>query len=149
MQVGGESIGQSSSYGPAALDTGTALFVLPSDLYSALTAKVEASAGYQEIFGTTKPLFSSDGFCWPFPAATASRIDASLPHLTLKLGIGGGLSLDLPPTSSYIVPITYHGRTLYCAGSSTGRASKKSVIERTLCGREIEVSRRARGSGVI
>jgi hypothetical protein len=120
LQLAGQTLGlPSSSFGPAILDTGTAFFLLPSDVYAALAKGVKASAGYQTVFGA-KDIFDAAGTCYRAGTESPEALDANLPPITLKLGGDGGVALQLPASRSYVMPAMIDGAMAYCPGIRDG-----------------------------
>jgi hypothetical protein len=117
MQLGGKPLAvPSASFGPAILDTGAAGLSLPSDVYAALTSTLEGLPQFTAIFPGT--LFGPTGTCYAQGTTTLAKLDAALPALTI--GLGGGGSITVPASRSYIVPTKVRGEPFYCAGILDG-----------------------------
>ena len=101
--VGGTSISLS---GTAVPDTGTTIMVLPTDAANAFAAAVNASSGFQSIFGGQKLVLSNADIlqCPLSTTKSASDIDAALPKLEITLNDldGTPFTLSMNATSSYL-----------------------------------------------
>jgi hypothetical protein len=111
--IGGTSLGFDATHiKPALIDTGTAYLVVPGPIKKALTAAVQSSPGYQQIFGSQTFAQGQQGCIEPLTAVTDAEINAALPPLTLTFPgqDGAPFTLTLAPTQSYI--LNYSGT--YC-----------------------------------
>lgn len=115
MSIGSTSVATAadlrSSGEPPILDTGTRLFLAPVAVVSSALAAVNASPGFQALFGNTAKLGTIDSAdnhgCVSQVGVTAAMIDAMLPALTLtfpnKLAGAPDLSFAVKPTVSYMI----------------------------------------------
>jgi hypothetical protein len=120
LSVGGASLGlAASAYHTPIVDTGTSITQLPSAVYAALVAALEANANFAGAFGAG---FFSAGDCVT-SAMTPSQLDAQLPFLAISFASttsGQAFSVSLPPTKSYLdMHLNSSGTTqYYCPGVS-------------------------------
>lgn len=118
MHIGDKALGTAASYGESTVDSGAGAIVLPTDVYNALVSEVTSTDAYKNLFADNPFFDPGEGFgnCIIFTDAQAATLDTALPHMTINLGADGATTLDLPATSSYIIPITRQGQRLYCPG---------------------------------
>ncbi|HEY1817193.1 MAG TPA: pepsin-like aspartic protease [Kofleriaceae bacterium] len=106
MAIGsGSNVGSDADYGPAIIDTGSSISFIPTAPLAAITAAIQASAGYQSIFGT-QSLTDTQSMGCVTTAQTGSAIDAALPPLHIAFPDATGTTstdLALPATKSYLV----------------------------------------------
>jgi hypothetical protein len=96
-----------TTWGTSLIDTGGPAFFVPKDVMDALIATVSANGEFAKRVGDPTKFYAS-GACVA-STATAAEIDAVLPPLTLSLGDGSQVKLDLPASQSYLVPSTEFG----------------------------------------
>ncbi len=113
VAVGGTTVPIATEpYPDSVLDTGTSAFLLGTSAYDALTAAIQADAGFTKVFGPS--FFSSaDGDSCAITALDKAQLDAELPPLTLKFG---SVSVQALPTESYLFP--YEGK-VWCSALAT------------------------------
>jgi hypothetical protein len=97
-----------SQYADTVVDTGTSIFLMGADAYSALTAAIASDPQFQSIFGGVS-FFSSSG-CTTV-SQTKAALDASLPALTLTFGSSPAITVTALPTESYLFP---YGQDQWC-----------------------------------
>nr|HEX4318138.1 pepsin-like aspartic protease [Kofleriaceae bacterium] len=100
MGYAGTTLGGAEDFGAMIVDTGTSFSFVPDPIASALASQINASPGYQQLFGSQ----TIGGASCVTTTATPAQIDASLPMLDVRFpdGAGGTNELDLPATRSYL-----------------------------------------------
>jgi len=83
------------------VDTGTSIFLMGLDAYTALTTAIAGDAQFQSIFGGAS-FFSSTGCATV--TETKAALDAALPALTLTFGSSPAITVTALPTDSYLFP---------------------------------------------
>jgi len=104
------------------VDTGTTALVLTSGAFTSLTNDIASSPGFSKIFGSVGASWFSSQL--PCGAAGTSKadIDAALPTLTLTFGKGPGITIEMAPSESYLVPVTGYG---WCALMTTAPSGQQ------------------------
>jgi hypothetical protein len=97
-----------SQYPDTVVDTGTSIFLMGMDAYSALTGAIASDPQFQSIFGGVA-FFSGQGCATV--SMTKAALDASLPALTLTFGSSPAITVTAPPTESYLFP---YGQDQWC-----------------------------------
>jgi hypothetical protein len=92
------------------VDTGTSGFVVQTAAFNSLAAAIAGTPGFQMVFGANAGAawFSSQAPCGGSGVSKA-QIDAALPALTLTFGTAPGLTLQLPPSESYLISAGPYG----------------------------------------
>jgi hypothetical protein len=91
------------SYTESIVDTGTSVFLLQPTAFSAVTAAITGSAGFQTIFGDAASSFFNSSDCVSL-LQTKAQIDTALPTLTLVFGTNPAISVLATATESYLIP---------------------------------------------
>ena len=100
------------SFGQVIVDTGTSIFLLPPNAFDTLVSGIESDPGYAAVL---PPGFLASSGITTFPG-TRDGLDAMLPAMHLVLPGANGqssITVDLPATSSYLLPVTYQGHAGY------------------------------------
>jgi Eukaryotic aspartyl protease len=100
------------------VDTGTTAFIVDSAAFTSLTTAIAGTPGFTQTFGA-----SAGGASWfsgqtPCGAAGTSKaqIDAAMPGLTLTFG--GGVTLKMPASESYLTSYSGYWCSLLIAAPS-------------------------------
>jgi hypothetical protein len=97
-------------YPDTVVDTGTSGFVVPTQAFNSLASAIAGTSGFQQAFGASAGAawFSSQQPCGA-AGMTKAQIDATLPALTLTFGTAPGMTLQLPPSESYLISYGSYG----------------------------------------
>jgi len=97
-------------YPDTVVDTGTSGFVLQTAAFNNLAAAIAGTPGFQKVFGANAGAawFSSQTPCGG-AGMTQGQIDAALPALTFSFGAAPGLTIQMPPSESYLEPAGQYG----------------------------------------
>jgi hypothetical protein len=92
------------------VDTGTSVFVVPTVTFDSLAAAIAGTPGFQMVFGANAGAawFSSQVPCGGV-GMTKAQIDAALPALTLSYGTAPGVTIQVPPSESYLMAYGQYG----------------------------------------
>jgi len=88
MSLGGTSVvaNASSTFAQPVLDTGTSLFYVPTSVFNTFQSTLEASSGFQAVFGTmTFATSGQDAGCVTDATVTDAQVESMLPKLSLSL----------------------------------------------------------------
>lgn len=118
MAIGATTVGTgTSTFQDSVVDTGTTYFYLPTNVFTATTTAIQASAGYTTLFNTQKLV--EDG-CVTGTNVTAAQVDAMLPPMTITMpGVNGGpaVTITAPPMQSYLYD---GGNGMFCYALGDG-----------------------------
>jgi hypothetical protein len=126
------------------VDTGTTAFILGTTAFNSLTTAIAGTAGFTQIFGAGAGAswFSSQQPCGA-AGTTKAQIDAALPALTLTFG--GGVTLQMPASESYLVPFSGFWCSLMIAAPSSAQFPLGSLMGSPMLRSYITVFDRAGG----
>jgi hypothetical protein len=118
VQVGGASLGlPSSAYGPGFVDSGSTAFFLTSQVFSAVTAALNGSTPFRDVFGDAAAFFDMNSYGCVSVAHSQAELDSQLPTLTVTLGTDAPIAVESAATESYLMAIDDGaGGVLYCPG---------------------------------
>jgi hypothetical protein len=86
------------------LDTGSSISSLPPDTFAALTAAIEGSDAFKQLFGANAAGFFSSYTHHVNLSQSADELDAMLPRLTLTLP--SGATFEAPATQGYLMQMS-------------------------------------------
>jgi hypothetical protein len=97
-------------YPDTVVDTGTSGFVVPTAAFNSLASAIAGTSGFQQAFGAGAGAawFSSQAPCGAM-TMTKAQIDATLPALTLQFGTAPGMTIQVPPSESYLMQYGQYG----------------------------------------
>jgi hypothetical protein len=109
VAVGGTVVPIASPpYADTVVDTGTSVFLMGMDAYTALTTAIASDLQFQSAFGGVS-FFASAGCATV--TQTKAELDAALPTLTLTFGSSPAITVTALPTESYLFP---YGQGQWC-----------------------------------
>jgi hypothetical protein len=118
MGIDGTSLGfGSSAFQNPIVDTGTSLFYIPTEVDTAMLAKINASAGFKALFPSST---LSDNGCANGTGVTDAMVNAMLPQMSMSFpGENGGpnFTVSAPAMSSYLYQM---GPGQYCFAFADG-----------------------------
>lgn len=106
-----------TDYGTVIVDSGSASFILPTNVYHSLVNTIISNSIFLQYFPSTFYAGvenSGNQLCYlPSNSASISMMNQQLPKLYLTFDT---ISLTLNPISSYILEYNNNGQTYYCPG---------------------------------
>jgi hypothetical protein len=127
------------------VDTGTTAFILATNAFNSLTTAIAGTPGFTQTFGAGAggaAWFSSQQPCGA-PGATKAQIDAAMPGLTLTFG--GGVTLQMPASESYLVSFGGYWCSLMIAAPSSAQFPLAALMGSPMLRSYITVFDRAGG----
>jgi len=115
LRFDGASLGYTANaFGEPIVDSGTSLFILPTNIYNTLVASITSNSNFLQFFPSD---FFSSGNCYTLPSHSPDSINQALPTMDIILGTGGqAIELTMTAVSSYILKAVDGGTTYYCPG---------------------------------
>lgn len=133
MSIGSTTLSHTSNdFGTVIVDSGSASFILPTNIYHSTVAAITSNTQFLQYFPSA--FFASvenaalQACYTPTGAASLATMNAALPPLVLQLN---GLTLTLTAINSYVLQYIDQGQTYYCPGI---RPYDESNTARTVLG---------------
>jgi len=131
MSLGSTDIGGADDQ--ATVDTGTAVFYMQSSAYDSLVSALSSNSGATSVFGSgalSSNFFNQGNCISPTGGQTQAQIDSALPPLNITFAGSGGanVTLSLPATESYLLPVGSGSSTQYCGAVGSGGSQSGSTI---------------------
>lgn len=127
--VGGKSLGFTpNQLGATIVDSGSTLWSMPTDVYNAFVAALNADVGFVAEFGTS---YWSNGVCVQ-NVQPKDVLNLQLPHVAINVS-GSTTALVLLPIASYLIPVPGpNGVYFYCPGVSPLASSSGDAVQAIL-----------------
>ena len=132
MSLGGTSIvtNAAGTFQEPILDTGTALFYVPTSVFNAFQSALQASSGFTALFGSNT--FATSGQnqgCVTDASVTDAQVDSMLPALTLSLPNATSGQPDVTIQASALNTYLYDGGSgQFCLAIQDGGAQGGSTF---------------------
>ena len=112
------------------LDTGTSLFYVPTSVFKTFRSDLQASAGFQAVFGSkTFPTSGANAGCVIDASVTDAEVQSGLPHLLLSLPNMTSGQPDVTIEASALDTYIYNGGDgSYCLAIQDGGTQDPSTF---------------------
>jgi len=128
LLLGGTSLGfdTGADFQEPIVDTGTSLFYLPNQIFSAMLSAINASSGLQALFPAQR--LTNEG-CVQAAGVTDAMVDAELPSMSINLPSTTSGAPDVTITSSPSRSYLYdNGDGQFCLAIAQGGTSDASTL---------------------